>query len=469
VTSAFSSRAAILATILALGGCASFSPDAGLGGVNELVQARTGQRLDWQPTDRDPATLPPRVTELLGHPLTSDAAVEIALANSPRLRSTLQELRIAESDLVRAGTLPNPRFSFTNIAGGGIREIERTLMVELTALFMMPLALDLEQRRFELTQLRVASELVAAIAEVRTAYVRAVASLELVTYAQQVKETAEASSELARRMVVAGNFSRLAQMREQAFYADAVAQLARTMQEATTDRERLARLLGLTRSSAITLPDRLPDLPRVPREPRDAEQTAMEQRLDILYAKRSLATSAMALSLTRTTRFVNLLEVGYANKSQTGEPRQNGYAIELEVPLFDFGTTRVARADAIYSQALHDSAEVAVNALSEVRETYTAYRTAYDLAKHYQDEIVPLRKRISDEAVLRYNGMLISVFELLADARDQIGSVIAAIEAKRDYWVADAHLQAALTGRAPGDRLATSGASTRTTAPSRGH
>jgi len=143
------------------------------------VQARTGQRMDWQPTDRDPATLPPRVTELLGHPLTSDAAVEIALANSPRLRSTLQELRIAESDLVRAGTLPNPRFSFTNIAGGGIREIERTLMVELTALFMMPLALDLEQRRFELTQLRVASELVAAIAEVRTAYVRAVASLEL--------------------------------------------------------------------------------------------------------------------------------------------------------------------------------------------------------------------------------------------------------------------------------------------------
>ena len=67
--------------------------------------------------------------------------------------------------------------------------------------------------------------------------------------------------------------------------------------------------------------------------------------------------------------------------------------------------------------------EVAIRARSEVRESYDAYRTSYDLARHYRDEIVPLRKRISDENVLRYNGMLISVFELLTDARQQIAAV----------------------------------------------
>ena len=36
---------------------------------------------------------------------------------------------------------------------------------------------------------------------------------------------------------------------------------------------------------------------------------------------------------------------------------------------------------------------------------------------------MPLRKRIADENLLRYNGMLIGVFELLADAREQIASV----------------------------------------------
>jgi len=42
--------------------------------------------------------------------------------------------------------------------------------------------------------------------------------------------------------------------------------------------------------------------------------------------------------------------------------------------------------------------------------------------------------------------MLIGVFELLADARAQIASVNAAIEAQRDFWLADADLQMALVG-----------------------
>jgi len=63
---------------------------------------------------------------------------------------------------------------------------------------------------------------------------------------------------------------------------------------------------------------------------------------------------------------------------------------------------------------------------------------------------VPLRKSISDENLLRYNGMLASVFDLLADSRDQIASVTASVEALRDYWVAETNLQSALTARSPG-------------------
>ena len=147
-----------------------------------------------------------------------------------------------------------------------------------------------------------------------------------------------------------------------------------------------------------------------------------------------------------------MLELGYQNKSDTGEPRSNGYEIELELPLFDFGSARVARAEATYMQAVHRTAQVAVNARSEVRESYSAYRTAYDLAKHYRDEVVPLRKRISEENLLRYNGMLIGVFELLADSRDQVASVTGYVEALRDFWVAETNLQTALTGRSPGAR-----------------
>src|SRR5690606_31235682 len=131
-------------------------------------------------------------------------------------------------------------------------------------------------------------------------------------------------------------------------------------------------------------------------------------------------------------------------------PHQTGYEIELRLPIFDWGTARNARAEYAYMQAVDRAADTAVKARSEVREAYSAYRTAFDLAKHYRDEIVPLRKRIADENVLRYNGMLISVFELLADARQQIAAVNGYIEALREFWLAEAALQLALTGASPG-------------------
>jgi outer membrane protein TolC len=101
-------------------------------------------------------------------------------------------------------------------------------------------------------------------------------------------------------------------------------------------------------------------------------------------------------------------------------------------------------------QAANRTVEAAIAARSEVRETYSAYRTSFDVAKHYRDEIVPLRKRISEEMLLRYNGMLASVFELLADSREQVAAVNGYIESVRDFWTAESDLQMALTGRSPG-------------------
>ncbi len=57
-----------------------------------------------------------------------------------------------------------------------------------------------------------------------------------------------------------------------------------------------------------------------------------------------------------------------------------------------------------------------------------------------------MKRSITDEMLLKYNGMLVGVFELLADARTQVGAVIAAIEAQRDFWLADAALSAAIAG-----------------------
>lgn len=433
-----------------LAGCASFSTDGGFGQVRELTKERTGQAPSYQRTTQEADTARARVAELLAQPLTLDGAVELAYLNNRGLQASFNSLGIAEADLVRAGRLSNPLFSFGRLSGSGVVEIERAVMFDVLGLLTMPVVRQVEQRRFEQAQFQAALDAVGIASEARRAYISAVAAQELVKYFGQVKEAADASNELAKRMVQAGNLSKLDQMREQAFYADATSELARAQQQAVAERERLTRLLGLSGEQLnFKLPERLPDLPKEPTEPKDAEQTAVEKRLDVMMAKRSTEATAKSLGLTRATRMVNVLELGYQNKSETGESRANGYELELELPLFDFGSTRTARAEATYMQAVNRTAEIAVNARSEVRESYSAYRTAYDVAKHYRDEVVPLRKRISEETLLRYNGMLIGVFELLADSREQVRSVSAYVQALRDFWVADTNLQTAITGRSP--------------------
>jgi outer membrane protein TolC len=404
-----------------------------------------------QRSSQDGDTARARVSEILKQPLTPDTAVELALLNNRGLQASFSEMGIAEADLVQAGRLRNPLLSFGRLAGGGVVEIDRAIMFDVLGLLSMPAAREVGARKFEQAQLQAADDAVRIASETRRAWYNAVAAQELVKYYQQVQEAADVSSELARRMAEAGNFSKLARMREQAFQADAKADLARAKQQAVGERERLTRLLGLSGDQLdFKLPDRLPDLPAQPVEPKAAEQTALDKRLDVLMARRSAAATAKSLGLTKATRFVNALELGYQNKSETGRPTSRGYEVELELPLFDFGSVKTARAEATYMQAVHHAAEVAVNAQSEVRESYAAYRTAHELAVHYRDQVLPLRKSISEENQLRYNGMLISVFELLADAREQVRAVAGAVQATRDFWIAESNLQTALTGRSPG-------------------
>lgn len=445
----WSRRAIAVAVILTLGGCATFSADGGRTKVEELTRERIGEAVRWGHTAGESTA---RVREILAQPLSAEAAVELSLLNNPGLQAAYQELGIAEADLVRAGRLRNPSFTFFNVRSSESFKIERSILFDIMGLLTMPLAREVEARRFEATQLEVAGQAVSTATEARAAFYSAAAAEQLARYFEQVKETAEISAELSARMGRVGNATKLAQMREQAFYAESVAQLARARHDATAARERLARALGLWGSDLqFKLPERLPALPAAPFEPQEAEQTAIRTRLDVLAAKRSTEGVARSLGLTKTTRFINVMDAGYANVSEGGEPRKNGYEITLELPLFDWGSTRVARAQSLYMQSVAKTADVAVRARSQVREAYSAYRTAFDLARHYRDEVVPLRRRISEEAVLRYNGMLIGPFELLADAREQVMAVTSAIEAQRDFWLADSNLRTALTSGTPTD------------------
>jgi len=439
---------------LLLAGCATFSQDGGFDTVEKAVRERSGKDLAWIKTDAQRDSIDKRLAELLAKPLSADDAVQVALLNNRGLQAEFAELGISEASLVQAGRLPNPHFAMFRAshpdAGGREYKIEQALTFNVFALITMPLASEFEARNFERVKRGVTLEVLRLASETRKAYYTALAADETVRYTRQVKDVADASAELARRMTRAGNWGKLDQAREQGFYADAALGVARAEQMRSSARERLVRLLGVWGDQArFKLPERLPDLPKTAEDLQEIEARAMRERIDLQAARLEAEALAKNLGLTKATRFINALEFGPARvlEGVRSSRWKKGYEIAFELPIFDWGTARVAKAESIYMQAVDRAAEAAINARSEVRETYAGYRLTWDIARHYREEVVPIRKRIADENLLRYNGMLIGVFELLADARAQIASVNSAIEALRDFWLAEADLQMSLIGK----------------------
>ena len=247
------------------------------------------------------------------------------------------------------------------------------------------------------------------------------------------------------------------------------AQLARARLAAATEREQLHHRLGVWGESAqYPLAQQLPPLPTSAWSADDLEATALRERLDVQAARRQLDTLAQRQGWSRAGAVWGNVGVAYSRNTATERASghrdvQRGWELELPLPLFDWGGAARSRAQAEVEQASAQLQDTAVRARSEVRAAWHTYRTALDLARQQQTEVVPLRQFITEETTLRYNGMLASVWELLAQARASTQAVADAINAQRDFWLADTDLQLALTGTSPG---ALQGLSPGATAPS---
>jgi outer membrane protein TolC len=438
---------------LALGGCAGFSKDGGFDTVAQAARSQLGKDLQWPRSEAEQAGLQREVAELLARPLSADDAVQIALLNNRDLRASFEELGISEADLVQSGRLPNPRFDLRHAGAAGQYDIEETLSFNLLSMLTMPSVHDIEKGRFAQRQFLVILHVMQLAAETRQAYFAAVAAQQSVDYLRQVHAAAETSAALARGMIEAGNWNRLDQTREQVFYADAVARLARAKLAQGAALEALIRLLGLpSQQSAdwppLRLAQQLPELPPSVEDLPDVEAAILQDRIDLRLLRMQVDELRHRLKLTKATRFVNVLDAGPTRVQQgTREaPYEGGYAVSLEVPIFDSGEARVRKSEASYARSVDRFAQAAIDARSEIRRAYEDYRTRFELARQQRDQMLPLRKAVAEQDLLRYNASLISIFELLADARDQASGVSGYIESVRDFWIAKSQFDCALLG-----------------------
>jgi hypothetical protein len=259
---------------------------------------------------------------------------------------------------------------------------------------------------------RAREEIAALSAQALRAWVNAVAAEQSVRLLRTAKETAETTGELSRRMVQAGNTPKLAQARTQLALAEAAVALARAEQQAFGARETLIVTLGLWGAQTLfQLPKTLPTLPAQTIDIANLEARTLQARDDLAQARTE-----------------------WQRKS----------------------ATPAADADGLWDK-LRDAALVrgtAVQVRSQAREAAFTYRSNFEIAQHLQTEVVPLRNFVNDEMVLRYNGMLTSLFDVLVDSQAATLATNAALEAQRDFWLAHIDLSALLAG-VPLDSLST--------------
>ncbi len=415
-----------LATILA--GCTTIDWPAERAQAMSAAAAPTGETVD--------------IAELLKTPLSRESALRIALVHSPEMRRLLALHEGELNSAAMTGRLANPSFSYERLRSAEGLDIERWISFGVLDVLTFPQRRRIAEADVEAGRVRLAADIVERMTAVRRGWVEAVAAGEKRRYAERVLASAEASAELALRMEAAGNFNILERARQQSYQADARSRVILARQHELAAQESLVRLLGLDADQArrLTLPARLPDLPTDPVSAPDVSRTMTATRLDLRLANAKWRSAAAASGLTRVT---SLTDVSLSLREQ----ETRGFEVELSLPVFDVGDLQRGAARAQLRAAAAELEQAALVASSDLRVGYAAYRSAYEDAIHHRDVLVPLRKAMSEETLLRYNGMLIGVFELLSDAREQVDTVIAAIESSERFWLAEADLQASLLGR----------------------
>lgn len=388
-----------------------------------------------------------------GEVLTQARAVTVALQRSPALQALMASNQ-ASQDRALANARPALlRLSLARLKQGDEREIDRGLSVGLFDLLSWPWRARAADSQVAVLQQQQAMNTLNHAQAVRVQWVQAVASQQRAVYMVDVLNASHMAATLAARLEASGQFSAAQAAQERATEAEAQQAMLRATQQAVSDKEALVRLIGLQGDEAVhlSLPDRLPDVP--PTLAWQADQvarTARHERLDTRLAQ--ARWQAMQRGGTdETLRSLVDVEAGWRRETSTGQPVKQGPELNFSLLATDLGAARRRSVDAEEQAALAQWQQAALTAESQIRESWARYLSAHEAAVHARDVLAPVRQRLLGEKLKQYNGMLIGPLELLAEARAQTGSVITALDAQRDYHLAELALRSAMDGStAPG-------------------
>lgn len=443
---AFNRLATSAAVLAILSGCAVTSLDESARRTAERVAARTDLHPDWQPAE----TAAP-VPEA---PLDVAAALRHAFAHNADTRRLYARLGLAQADVESAARVANPRLSFAWLdpSGGGRDKTTRGIVASFTDLLLLPSRRRLSAALLERTELLVADSLLALAKDVEVAWYAEAGAGLAAGKREEAAQAAESAASLAARYREAGNIPQRELDEARMLAADARIAALAAQARAVEARARLANLLGLASADAWRTTRDLPAPPEAPLAAEGLGRRAQADRFDLAAAALEVRTLEAALSTAKSGRLLGLAEAGYEQERETDGAKLAGPTLALELPLFDQGQGRVARAQAqlLDARARRDALALAIG--NEVAAGVARLELARAVADQERRVRLPAAISAAARSEEDVNFMLEDPFGLARAEGARLAAEAGSLEAVSGYWIARAELRAAAGGSLPGDK-----------------
>jgi outer membrane protein, heavy metal efflux system len=440
----------VLAAVLLAGltACASVPRTGGLAEVEALVRARSAIPVTWVQGSADDSSARTYARTALRGEVPIDSAVRVALLRNQHLQATFEDLGIAQADVVQAGLIANPIVSgelFSAAQSGGANRQVLGLALPFLDLLKAPMRRRVAASHFNATRARVAYSVLDLVANVRVAYVDAQAAGQLLELRETVLRATEASATAAQALRDAGNLSEYHVSLERGFAADARLALFSAQAEQRVTRAELSRIIGGGVDTAWTVSPRLNPATDTITSGDALARTARARRLDVRAAFFDFEAAGRMLGFTRGFALLPDGTIGIG-RERDPDGTFRGPMGSLELPLFDRGQARTARAQAEFRQAQRRHDALVVDITAQVQQLHARLEAAQARVEHLRRTVLPLRQRVVAQSQRFVNAMEQSIFTLLIAKQAEIDAGQSYVEALRDYWTVRAHLERAVGG-----------------------
>lgn len=385
---------------------------------------------------------------LLSQPLTVENAVRLALLNHRGVRAALVALGVPRGQLTQDSLPPNPEVEISLRAPNDTAQplqAEIGVDYEISALILLPLRRSAAISELHAARQRAASEVLDVAYRARLAFFEAATRSQQLALRQQALQVAEAAYAVREELSRVGNVAAIDLHQERAAMEAARLGTAEAELIAREARERLNAALGLSGTqTAWSIAQGSLSAPAASTG-QDAEGRAIEASLDLAALRSQALGAEQRARLHRATGVLPHLGAGFHGEHD-GTSWELGGHVTLTLPLFNQGQGRVAAARA-EAAALRERLKVVEVALrARVRAVQARLSLSISRAQIIREGVLPARERAFRELQLQYNGMQVSVFQLLDARRLLFDAQAAYLDALREAQEARAAFDLLLAG-----------------------